>query len=131
MAKNCSVMSPLGVPKCVPDLYNDTGATLAQGELSVVGDLVAICTDGAGVASTAVGGFDFGECIVRILTAAMKNGEATFNTDNQPVYFDPSGKKFSDTETAGYYKIGQLKNKKGSNGFCDFIKFEKAELVTT
>ena len=61
----------------------------------------------------------------------MASGEATFNTNNQIVYFDPTAKKFSDTEMAGYYAVGQLSTLKGSNGYCTFKTFERATLVTT
>ena len=130
MAQNCYDMAPFGGPKHA-EFYNDTGAALTQYEFTVLGEFPVVVDDGAGIASTARGNCDFGTKKLRIVTADMASGEATFNTDNQTVYFDPSAKKFSDTETAGYYAVGQLTVKKGSNGFCEFITFEKAILVTT
>lgn len=130
MAKNCDIMAPFGGPKH-DEFYNDTGATLAQYEFTVLGEIPVVVDDGAGIANSARGNCDFGTKRLRIVTADMASGKAAFNTNNQIVYFDPTAKKFSDTETAGYYAVGQLETLKGSNGYCTFITFERATLVTT
>lgn len=130
MAKNCEIVKPFGAPM-VDDFYNDTGATLAQFEFTVLGEKCVVAVAADGIANAARGSCDFGCNQIRIFTAGMASGEATFNTDNQIVYFDPSAKKFSDTEKAGYYAVGQLTVKKGSTGFCEFKPFDRAILVTT
>lgn len=130
MSKNCDIVKPFGAPK-VDDFYNDTGATLSQSEFTVLGEFPGVVLESNGIANGARGSFDFGCNQIRIYTAGMASGEATFNTDNQIVYFDPVAKKFSDTETPGYYAVGQLTVKKGSTGFCEFKPFDRVTLITS
>ena len=94
-------------------LTNDTGAALAQYELTVIGGLVCIADEA--IASGATGSFHV-EAGMIIQVADLVASEDTFGTANAPVYFDPSSGDFSDTATEGYYKIGIVHTVKDSNG---------------
>lgn len=94
-------------------LKNDTGATLAQYELTVIGDLVLIADESIAIGST--GSFHCEENLV-IQIEDFVAGEDTFGTENAPVYWDSSSRDFSDTATDGYYKIGIVKTVKNGNG---------------
>ena len=128
MALNGYKMNDVGVG-AYQDLNNDSGATLVQGEFTVIGELFAMLTDGADLAAGSVGGFDIGKKKVR--TTSFVTGESTFATVNGIVYFDPTNKAFSDTETDGYYEVGQLLAAKGSASYIEFVTFDRAVLVVT
>lgn len=130
MAANCAKLNDVGVGAYRNDMYNDTGAALVQGEFTVIGVTPVIITDGAGIASLAVGGGDIGRKKIR--TDSFVTGESTFATPEALVYFSPTDKAFSDTETDGYYEVGQLcKEAKGSKDYIEFVTFERAVLVVT
>ena len=86
-------------------LYNDTGAILYQGELTVLGELVAVANEQVAIAG--IGGFDTEDGAI-VQATDLESGEATFGTQNQNVYFNPADGQLSDTPQVGYYKIGQL-----------------------
>ncbi|MGD8567396.1 MAG: DUF2190 family protein [Gammaproteobacteria bacterium] len=109
-------------------LNNDTGADLSQYEPTVIGELAAVADEA--ITSAAVGSFAV-EAGLEVQSDDLSAGENTFGTVNQIVYFDPSGKTFSDTETVGYYEWGQLKTVKDTNGVIVISKFYRAVLVTS
>jgi hypothetical protein len=109
-------------------LYNGSGADLAQGSLSVLGRMVVIADEA--VASTASGAFSSGDGL-EIQCSTLTNGEKTFATKNQNVYFNPTGKSLSDTETVGYYLIGQLKTAINAAGMIEVILRKWAVLIET
>lgn len=122
MAKNTFIEKE---PDTYVRLWNDTGAALVAGEFCLIGGIAAIAQEA--IAIGAYGGFVVGEGLV-FQTATLKTGEKTFATPNQDVFWDNTGKTFSDTSTAGYYKIGQLAEVIDS-GVIRVIKQYKAEVV--
>ena len=101
-------------------LYNNTGATLYQGELTVLGRLVVVANEE--VANGAIGGFDSQDGKI-IQTDDLKAGENTFGTNNQNVYLYPTTGQLSDTATVGYMLIGQLTagGTKSAAGVIEFV----------
>ena len=108
-------------------LWNDTGAALVAGEFAIIGGVGAIAQEA--IANGAYGGFAVGQGLV-FQTDTTKDTEETFATQNQAVYWDNTGKSFSDTKTVGYYKVGQLAEVIAS-GVIRVLKDYKAELVPT
>ena len=125
MAKNCFVKKE---PAGYVWLKNTTGAKVSAGEFCILGDLGAIAQEE--IAIDAYGGFLIGSG-TEVQTAKLTDSEDTFDTVDQIVYWDDTGKAFSDKLTVGYYKVGQLKTVKDSRGVIVFTKFEKAEIVAT
>ena len=125
MAKNCFVKKE---PAGYALLKNTTGAKVSAGEFCILGDLGAIAQEEIDI--NAYGGFLIGSG-TEVQTAKLTTSEDTFNTVNQIVYWDDTGKAFSDKLKVGYYKVGQLKTVKDSRGVIVFTKFEKAEIVAT
>jgi hypothetical protein len=107
-------------------MYNDTGADLVQYEFTVIGEISGVADEA--IASTATGSFHVEEGIV-IQATNLVTAESTFATPNQAVYFNPADGKFSDTEIAGYYLVGQLTQVKNSAGLIKFTKFYNATLI--
>lgn len=124
MAKNCFLEKEAGN---YVYLVNDTGADVVAGEFCIVGGLAAIAQES--VASTARGGFQVAEGAM-VQTDTLTTGEDTFGTANADVYWDNTGKKFSDTKTIGYYKVGVVSEAK-AGGVIRFLKYFKAEIVPT
>ena len=122
------------IEKQITDLsinhINDTGAALDQYEFCLIGPFVGI-TDEA-IAINADGGFTIEDVIeVQVESADLKAGEDTFGTLDQEVFWDDTLKKFSDTETAGYYSVGHVSEVKDANGTFKFYKLIRHELITT
>ena len=107
-------------------MYNDTGAALVQYEFTVIGEISGVADEA--IASLATGSFHVEEGIV-IHSTDLESGEDTFATPNQPVYWNPTSGDFSDTETAGYYLVGQLYEVKNAAGLIKFTKFYNATLI--
>jgi len=107
-------------------LYNDTGAALAQYEFAVIGDLAGVADEA--IASLGTGSVHVEDGLV-IQTTNLETSEDTFATPNQSVYFNTADGKFSDTETAGYYLVGQLTQVKDAAGMIKFTKFRNATLI--
>jgi hypothetical protein len=108
-----------------PLLVNSTGADLDQGEFAVIAGQAVIADED--VASAASGTFDATEGD-EIQTSDLHATENTFGTAQAAVYWDPTSKTFSDTKTAGYYKVGYVKEIKAS-GIIVFVRQRWAELV--
>ena len=124
MAKNCFVEVETGD---YARLVNSSGADVVAGEFCIIGGVAAVAQES--IASGAVGNFLIGAG-AKIATDGLTTGKDTFGTANQDVYFETTGKTFSDTKTIGYYKVGQLAEIKAS-GKIVFLKDYKAELVPT
>lgn len=107
-------------------IANDTGADLAQKEFAVVGPFAAVAD--TIVLEDAVGSFHVEEGI-QIQTDNLEDGEDTFATIGQTVYFNTTTGKFSDTSTAGYYIVGYLVTVKDSAGVILFEKTRYAILM--
>lgn len=107
-------------------MKNTSGADVVKDEFCIIGRYGAIATED--IAANDYGAFYVGPNSV-IQTSDLVTSEDTFGTANAYVYFKAADKKFSDTATVGYYKVGQLKTVKAS-GVIDFVKYEKAELVS-
>ena len=109
---------------------NDTGADVVQYEFAIVGPYAGIADDP--IASAAVGSWHVEEGIqLQVAETAMKAGELTFDTPGQEVYFDATTLEFSDTETAGYYFVGNLIEAKAADGHILFEKKRYWTLITT
>lgn len=108
-------------------MYNDTGAALSQYEPTVIGERFAVAAEA--IANTAKGAFEIGAMVLE--SSNLKAAENTFGTKNASVYFDPTSLQFSDTETAGYYKIGQVDEVKDSGGVIRILAAEIAVLIGT
>jgi hypothetical protein len=124
MAKNCFVENEAGG---YVRLVNTTGAEVVAGEFCILGGVSGVAQET--IANGAVGNFMVGAG-AKISTDSLTTSEDTFGTGNQDVYFETTGKTFSDTKTIGYYKVGQLAEVKAS-GKIVFLKDYKAELVPT
>jgi hypothetical protein len=109
-------------------LYNDTGATVYQGELTVLGRMVAIANEE--VEAAAIGAFDTQDGKI-VRSDDLTTAENTFGTNNQNVYFAPLTGKLSDTPTVGYFLIGQLTESgtKDAAGNIEFVCRRWADLV--
>lgn len=112
-----------------PRLYNGSGAAWAQGDFVIVGALCGRVAEPDGVAAGAYGAVEM-EPRMTIRSTDLTEGEDTFATPNQTVFEDGSG-NFSDTETVGYYAVGQLVRPKGDNDEIEFIKYHLAEEVVS
>lgn len=124
MAKNVGVEFE---PSDYLRLNNTTGADLVAEEFCLIGAKPAVSQEA--IASGADGGFVSGGNVgVHVNTNQMVSGEATFGTANASVYWDNTEKKFSDTATAGYYKVGQVKEVL-SNGAIVFNMYDIATVV--
>lgn len=111
-------------------LYNSLGVTLYQNEFAVIGSGskgVSVIGDEE-TASAATGGMDISSGDT-IQTSDLKVAENTFGTPGQPVCWDPSGGKFSDTPTAAYWLVGILTKAKDSNGVIEFLRQQPADLL--
>ena len=104
-------------------LNNDTGSDLVQYEMTVIGGLSLIADEA--IANGATGSFHV-ETGICFQTDDFEAGEDTFATVNQDVFWNPATGDFSDTETAGYYKIGVLKEIKNSSGVILVTKNRQA-----
>jgi hypothetical protein len=107
---------------------NDTGAGLDQYDATVVGPFAAIADED--IENGEVGSFHV-EQGVQCQIENLVDGEDTFATVGQPVYFNPAAGDFSDIETADYYLWGYLIEVKDSNGMIVVEKRRYAVLVTT
>lgn len=110
-------------------MYNDTGAALSQYEPTVIGHRFAVCVEAGGIANGSKGAFAIGAMVLQ--STNLKSGELTFGTKAADVYFDPSDKTFSDTETAGYYRVGQVDEVKDSDAMIQILTDETALLIGT
>lgn len=108
-------------------LKNDTGADLAKGDFAVLGGKFSVVALEA-VANAASGDFDNRAGLI-IQTKNLKTSEDTFGTDKQKVFWDPTNKKFSDTDTLGYYWVGNLVEVK--TGGVITIKLRHAPAIGT
>ena len=109
-------------------IANDTGADMVQYEFGVVGSYAAVADEA--IVNGAVGSLHVEQGIqVQAEAADLKDGQNTFATPGQPVYWDATNKKFSDTLTNGYYKVGSLITPKTSEGVILFEKHRYATLV--
>ena len=106
-------------------LKNDTGADLAQYELTVIGGLVVVADEA--IASNAEGSFHIAENIIAQVSD-LEAGEDTFATLNAPVYFNPATGDFSDTDTLTYYKVGVVTTVKNANGVVLVLLQRKTSL---
>lgn len=109
-------------------LYNGTGAILYQGELTVLGRLVAVANEQVGIA--AIGAFDTEDGAI-VQATDLETSEDTFATNGQNVYFNPATGQFSDTATVGYFLVGQLVagGTKDSGGMIIFAKQRWADAI--
>ena len=124
MAKNVGIEFE---PSDYLRLNNTTGADLESEEFCLIGAKPAVAQEV--IASGEDGGFVSGGNVgVHVNTDQMASGEATFGTPNADVFWDNVAKKFSDTSTPGYYKVGQLKEALG-NGAIVFNMYDIATVV--
>ena len=107
-------------------LGNDTGANMARNEFGVVGGFCAVAEEA--VASAAAGAFRVEHGII-CQAATFVASEDTFATVGAPVFWDPVSKKFSDTNTSGYHKVGKVTEVKSSAGTGAVVRFAKLFLA--
>ena len=107
-------------------IKNQTGAIVAQYEFAVILPFAAIADEAVAIA--AVGSFHVEQGIL-VQASNLQTSEDTFATVGQSVYFDTSTKKFSDTLTVGYYRVGYLVTAKNSAGVIVFEKARYASVV--
>lgn len=103
-------------------MINDTGAALEQYEFTVIGNYAAVADEGTEIAADARGSFHV-ESSILCQVKDFVTGEGTFATPNAPVYWDPVTGDFSDTETVGYYEVGQVVEVLDGNGVMVFSKY--------
>ncbi len=108
-------------------LNNSTGAALSQYELTVIGGRVLIANDA--IASGSEGGLKDAEGL-SFQVSNFVTDEDTFATVNADVFWDPTSGYFSDTSTAGYYKVGIVQGIKNSNGAVLVLGVSKTEAVS-
>jgi len=108
------------------NLNNNTGADLAQYELTVIGGLVLIADEA--ITNGSVGSFHCEENLV-IQIDDFVTSEDTFGTVDAPVYWKASSGEFSDTATDGYYKIGIVKTVKNGNGVVEVLLNREAVIL--
>lgn len=108
-------------------LNNSSGAALVQGEFAVIGGFAGVADED--IASGEVGSFHIEEGII-LQASTFQTSEGTFGTVNAPVYWNNSTKKFSDTSTTGYYKVGYV-TEILSGGVIRFSKRYHAELIAS
>lgn len=106
-------------------VYNGSGSAIVEGQFVIL--------DGyCGVADQAIANLAYGSIHVEegieIQTSDLVTGEKTFATLGQPVYWKAADSAFSDTSTAGYYKVGIL-TKILASGVIRFEKLRRPELV--
>jgi len=107
-------------------LTNDTGAALAQYELTVIGGLVLVADEA--IANGATGSFHVEENLVLQVNTFVA-AEDTFGTANADVFWKPTTGEFSDTSTAGYYKVGIVQEVKDSSGVVKVLKARNAVAI--
>ena len=106
-------------------VYNGSGSAIVEGQFVIL--------DGyCGVADQAIADGAYGSLHVEegieIQTSDLVTGEKTFATLGQAVYWKAADSAFSDTSTAGYYKVGIL-TKILASGVIRFEKLRHPELV--
>lgn len=106
-------------------LTNNSGGALAQGDFVVLNGISGVADEA--IANGAIGSFHV-EPGLELQTADLESGEDTFGTANADVFWNPTSGDFSDTETAGYYLVGQVKTVK-TGGMVVFTKYANATLV--
>lgn len=114
-------------------LVNDTGALLEQYEFTVLGQAVGGRLCGVADREIAIatrGPFHVEDGII-LQADSFVAGEGVFGTDNMEVFWDPTSGDFSDTETAGYWSVGQLVTDLDGNGVITFTKYRYATLVVS
>jgi len=109
-------------------LKNDTGSDLVQYEFVVIGGLSLIADEA--IVNGETGSFHVETGIV-FQTSDLVTGEDTFATENADVFWESVGGEFSDTEKAGYYKIGVVKEVKNSNGVVLVTKNRQAVSISS
>ena len=109
-------------------MINDTGAALEQYEFTVIGEIAAVADEA--IAALSRGAFHVEEGILCHADEFVA-GEGTFGTPNAPVYWDPVTGDFSDTETVGYYLVGQVVEVLDANGVMVFTKYFFAVDITS
>ncbi len=114
-------------------LTNDTGADLKKGDFAVVMGFVGVADQD--VADGETGSFAIADGLL-IQAGNFVSGEDGFTLANENVYWNKSTvpaaghRKFSNTKTIGYFKVGKLVKAK-SDGVIVFNKFRYADLVVT
>lgn len=122
-------MSTVYIQKEIVDhinLINDTGADLVQYEFTVIGGLCLVADEA--IASAAKGSFHVEENLLMQI-ADFVASEDTFATPNAPVFWDPISGNFSDTATAGYYRVGIVHTVKDAGGIVWMTKARDAVLL--
>lgn len=107
-------------------IENTTGADLETNDFAVIAPYVGV------VDADAKSGADVSLFVADKLELEANefvDGEDTFATLFQTVYFDPATLTFSDTSTATYYPVGYLTQVKDSAGIIKFEKFRFTEVV--
>jgi hypothetical protein len=107
---------------------NDTGADMSQYDFDVVGPWAAVAD--RDVDNGEIGSFHVEEGI-QLQSDNLKNGEDTFATPNQAVYFNITTKEFGDTLTDNDYLVGYLIKVKTTAGMIVFEKLRYALLIIT
>lgn len=116
-------------------IQNNSGADFSQGDFVVAGN-----TGGAsgqevwcGVCDRDIADGESGTINVEegilIQADSLKALEDTFATYGQNVFYDAATGEFSDTSTAGYFKVGLLWAVKSTDGVIKLEKFRYGVLV--
>ncbi len=113
------------------EMTNDTGADLKKGDFCVVMGFAGVADQS--IAAGETGSFAVADGLL-IQAGNFVSGQDTFAIANENVYWNQNTapeaghRKFSNTKTNGYYKVGKLvKAKEG--GVIVFNKFRYAEIV--
>jgi len=106
-------------------LVNTTGVALVANEFTVMRGRALRALEA--ISSLAEGGFaDLAGC--EFEANSFRTGQATFAAADLPVYFDMTDKKFSNTATVGFWKIGFTKAAIAS-GILDVIGCVPVQVV--
>jgi hypothetical protein len=108
-------------------LNNSTGADLAQYEFTVINGMCLIADEA--IVSGEIGSFHNADNLL-LQTSNLLSGSDTFDTVNNPVYWDPATGDFSDTSAAADYLVGTLQTVKTTEGVILVLVNRNADLIS-
>lgn len=99
-------------------LVNTTGAILADGQFTVIGERPLRCIGGAAVGAVAA----FEDISNQIHNVSeFDTGKGTFATANLPVYWIPASGLFSNTATTGNFLVGYISVVPDAQGVAEVL----------
>jgi hypothetical protein len=108
-------------------LNNSTGADLAQYEFTVINGMCLIADEA--ITSGEIGSFHNADNLL-LQTKDLLSSYDTFDTVNDPVYWDPDTGDFSDTSAVDDYLVGTLQTVKTTEGVILILINRDADLIS-